>query len=101
MMNIRTIKVRLRFVIEPDDGCFHAYSPELKGLHVDGATEEEALENAKRAAEVYLASIIKHNDPLPVGSQDTTVNLGTLLRDWFCSLFGRPHTRIQELSIAA
>lgn len=69
MMNIRTIKVSIRFVVEPDDGRFHAYCPELKGLHVDGATEEEAFENARKAAEIYIMSLIRHNDPLPVGSQ--------------------------------
>lgn len=101
-MNIRSIKVAIRVVVEQDDGCFHAYCPELKGLHVDGATEEEAFENAKKAAELYIRSLIRHNDPLPVGSQDTTISLRTLVRKKIGSIFaGRPHTRIQELSIAA
>jgi predicted RNase H-like HicB family nuclease len=54
-------------VIEPDDGEFHAYSPLLKGLHVGGETEEEALKNAKDAAVAYLISLIKHGDPIPIG----------------------------------
>lgn len=101
MMNFRTIKVKVRFIVEPDEGRFHVYCPELKGLHVDGATEEEAFENASRAAELHIMSIIRHNDPLPVGSQDTTVSLGDLFKRAVCALAGKPHTRIQELSIAA
>lgn len=100
-MNIRTIKVAIRFVVEPDDGGFHAYCPELKGLHVCGATEEEAFETAKKAAELHILSILKHNEPLPVGSQDTTISVRALLKAKFANLFARPHARIQELSIAA
>lgn len=63
-------------IIEPDDGEFHAYSPLLKGLHVGGETEEEALKNAKDAAVAYLISLIKHGDPLPINniSADELIN---------------------------
>lgn len=103
MMEIRTIKVRVRFIAEPDDGGFHVYCPELKGLHVGGATEDEAFENARHAAEAYLMSLIRHNDPLPVGSQDTKVDLGELLLKAASKAFGisQSHSRIEELSIAA
>lgn len=101
MMDVRTIKVRVRFIAEPDEGGFHVYCPELKGLHAGGKTEEEAFENAKQAAEAYIMSLLKHNDPLPVGSQDEAISLGDLIKRAVCALFGKPHTRIQELSIAA
>jgi len=55
------------FVIEPDKGNFHAYCPALKGLHVDGTTKEEALNNVKEATIVYIESLIKHGDPIPIG----------------------------------
>lgn len=52
--------------IEPDHGEFHAYCPLLKGLHIGGKTEDEALQNAKNAAIAYLISLIKHGDPIPI-----------------------------------
>ncbi len=65
---------RIEVIIEPDDTGFHAYCPALKGLHVGGETEEEALQNAKEAALAYLESLIKHHDPIPVGivTRETT-----------------------------
>ena len=98
-MEIRTIKVRLRFVVEPDEGGFYAYCPELKGLHVGGATEEEAIRNARDAAYAYLMSLIKHNDALPVGSQDTSITLGNFFKQCVGNFIGKPHTRIEELSL--
>lgn len=58
---------RIEIIVEPDDAGFHAYCPALKGLHVSGDTEEEALQNAREAALAYLESLIKHHDPIPVG----------------------------------
>ena len=62
-----TVEFKIDIVIEPDEDGFHAYCPALKGLHTTGDTKEEALENAKDAAIAYLESLIKHNDPIPVG----------------------------------
>jgi predicted RNase H-like HicB family nuclease len=61
------VKLKLKFdvVIEPDDDSFHAYCPGLKGLHVDGRTESEAVENALEAARLYVVSMLRHNEPLP------------------------------------
>ena len=101
MINLRTIKVTIRFIAERDEGGFHVYCPELKGLHVDGKTEEEAFENAKVAAEAYIRSILKHNDPLPVGSQDSTESLWHIIKQRIAARFWRPHARIEELSIDA
>lgn len=61
------IEFVVEICVEPDGSEFHAYCPALKGLHVSGQTEEEALENAKDAAVAYLHSLLKHNDPIPVG----------------------------------
>lgn len=58
---------KVPIVIEPDKDRFHAYCPLLKGLHVDGMTEEEAFSNAVDAVFVYLKSLIEHNDPIPDG----------------------------------
>jgi predicted RNase H-like HicB family nuclease len=62
------MRLRVAVVVEPEDGGgFHAYCPALKGLHVDGDTEAEALQNAKTAAILYIESLQRNDDPLPVG----------------------------------
>ena len=63
-----SIHFQLEVVVEPDDGRIHAYCPELKGLHVDGATEQEALANLREAASLHLTSLLLHGDPVPVGT---------------------------------
>jgi predicted RNase H-like HicB family nuclease len=54
-------------VIEPDGDEFHAFCPALKGLHVDGDTKDEALANAIQAVQVYVQSLVRNREPLPVG----------------------------------
>ena len=68
-MSIPNMSLRMRFVVAVDhDGdSFHAFCPGLKGLHVDGVTEEEALQNAVEAAQLYVESMISNNEPLPIG----------------------------------
>jgi predicted RNase H-like HicB family nuclease len=61
------IHFTIDIVVEPDDDRFHAFCPALKGLHVDGRTEREALKNAIDGAALYLESSLKHGDPIPVG----------------------------------
>ena len=68
----RVITFKISVVITPDEGAFHAYAPALKGLHVDGASQKEALNHAIEAIGVYLNSLQHHGDPLPVGP-DLTV----------------------------
>jgi len=62
-----SITFRLSVVVEPDGESFHGYCPALKGLHVDGKTERETLKRVKDAVAVYLKSIARHKDPLPIG----------------------------------
>ena len=62
-----SLEFQLVFVVEPDEGEFHAFCPALKGLHTAGATEQAALENAKNAAVAFILSLIKHGDPIPLG----------------------------------
>lgn len=75
--------VRLVVVVEPDGAQFHAYSPALKGLHVDGKTPLEALARAQRAALLYLDSLARHHENLPevedvVFPQGADIHLVTL-----------------------
>jgi predicted RNase H-like HicB family nuclease len=67
------LRLRLEFtvVIERDGDSFHAFCPGLKGLHVDGKDEHEALKNATEAADCYVASLVRHGDPLPIGPHFT------------------------------
>ena len=46
-----------------DDGTYHVWCPELKGLHASGNTKEEAFNNLVLAAELYMKSLIKHAQP--------------------------------------
>ncbi|MFH0765648.1 MAG: type II toxin-antitoxin system HicB family antitoxin, partial [Calditrichota bacterium] len=54
-------------MVEPDGHTFYAHSPILKGLHVDGATKEEALDNARIGAKLLIESMIKDGEPIPLG----------------------------------
>lgn len=68
--------LRLAFsvAIEKDeDKSFHAFCPAFKGLHVDGSTEKEALDNAIEAVRLYIQTLVRHGDPLPLGP-DFAVN---------------------------
>lgn len=69
-MGERTLKFKVEVIVEPDEDGFHAFCPALKGLHVDGGTREEAVANARDAVLAYVASLIKHGDPLPLGVVD-------------------------------
>jgi predicted RNase H-like HicB family nuclease len=63
------LEFKVDIVVEPDGEEFHAYCPALKGLHVGGATEEEALQNATDAAILYIESMIRHNEAIPLSSE--------------------------------
>lgn len=61
------LRLSIAIVVEPDDDGFHAYCPALKGLHVGAQTEQELLDHLNHALTLYLASLARHGDPLPVG----------------------------------
>ncbi len=52
-------------IIEPDEDGFHAYCPDLPGLHICGDTKEEAFENAKDAVKGFLLVKIKYGEQIP------------------------------------
>lgn len=54
-------------VIEKDGAGYRATCPDLGCVHVYGDTQEEALSNARDAAECYLAMTMQNGDPIPVG----------------------------------
>ena len=53
------MKFEIRVVIEEDADRFHGYCPDLRGVHVDGDTVEEARENIREAATQHLEYIAK------------------------------------------
>ena len=69
------VMIKAKFFIEPDGDGFHGYCPALKGLHVAGDTEDEVEQFACEAAGAYIRSLIKHDEPIPVGC-DTTIYMG-------------------------
>ena len=62
----RTLKFKVSIIVEPDTIGFHSYSPVLKGLHMDGDTEQEALKNARLAAKDFIEIMIEDNLPIPL-----------------------------------
>jgi predicted RNase H-like HicB family nuclease len=65
-MKKRQIAFNIPIDVEKDGERYYAYCPCLKGVHVDGETKEEAIENAKLAAVLYIKSLIKHGEPIPI-----------------------------------
>lgn len=63
----RSLEFKVLIVVEPDDDGFHAFCPDLKGLHVEGPTEETALQRAADCAVLYLESLIQHGELIPIG----------------------------------
>jgi predicted RNase H-like HicB family nuclease len=66
----RVIRFTVGIVVEPDEDQYHAYAPALKGLHVGGRTEKEAIKNAIDATHLYLETLLKHGDPIPLAVAD-------------------------------
>jgi len=50
---------------QDDDGVFVATCPALPGCISQGKTRKEALTNIKDAIDGYLASLKKHDEPIP------------------------------------
>lgn len=99
MSNI--IKIKIQLEVERDGDTYHAFCLALKGLHVDGATEHEAIETAKEAACAYLVSLMRHGEPLPVGCNVSEVPAPSML-DRIKNLLAttRHHSVTAEVSCA-
>ncbi|WP_157654007.1 type II toxin-antitoxin system HicB family antitoxin [Burkholderia ubonensis] len=60
-------KVKVRIEVERDGDAYYAYCPDLKGVHVDGNTADEARNNAMLAVSAYVQSLVRHDEPIPLG----------------------------------
>lgn len=68
--------MKYRVLIEQDeDGAFIANCPSLPGCVSQGVTREESLENIKDAIAGYLASLAKHDEPIPPSIWEETVEV--------------------------
>jgi len=70
--------MKFRVLIEPDeDGVFVAECPNLPGCISQGKTRAEALANIKDAINAYIASLRKHNEPVPLPISEEVVEVST------------------------
>ena len=74
-------KFMIMVVVEPDGDKYHAFCPALPGLHVDGDTEEAAIDSAAKTASLYIRSLIKHGDPIPIGPYMRLQNITTCIEE--------------------
>jgi len=70
--------MKFRTIIEQDeDGNYVVQCPALPGCVSEGKSREEALANIKDAIEGYLASLKKHNEPIPPPIEEETVEVSS------------------------
>jgi antitoxin HicB len=68
--------VKLRVIIEQDeDGAFIATCPSLPGCVSQGDTRAEALSSIRDAVAGYLASLKKHDEPIPPSIDEDVVEI--------------------------
>ncbi|MGH8995199.1 MAG: type II toxin-antitoxin system HicB family antitoxin [Acidimicrobiales bacterium] len=58
----------MEFVFEPEqEGGYHAYAPDLPGLHTQGDDLEEATANAEEALALYVEGMREEGRTLGMG----------------------------------
>ena len=68
--------MKYRVIIEHDEeDMFVAECPTLPGCISQGKTKKEALINIKDAIKGYLASLKKHNEPIPSSVYEEMVEI--------------------------
>ena len=58
--------IELTPLSKDDGGGYLASIPLLRGCLTDGPTPDEAIKNLREAQTAWLASALKHGDPIPV-----------------------------------
>jgi len=61
---------------QDEDGFFVAECPALPGCVSQGSSREEALRNIKDAISGYLASLHRHDEPIPPSIEEEVVEVG-------------------------
>ncbi len=68
--------MKYRVIVKHDeDNVFVVTVPSLPGCISQGKTREEALKNIKDAIDGYLASLKKHNEPIPPAIDEEVVEV--------------------------
>ena len=68
--------MKYRIIIEQDeDGMYTVECPNLPGCISQGKTRAEAVRNMTDAIEGYLASLKKHNEPIPPPIEEEMVEV--------------------------
>jgi antitoxin HicB len=68
--------MKFRITVEQDeDGAYVVQCPALPGCISQGRNREEALTNIKDAIQGYLASLKKHNEPIPPSIEEEMVEV--------------------------
>lgn len=63
------------FIKQDEDGVFVSEVPELPGCVSQGSTREDAINNIKDAISGYMASLKKHDEPIPLAIDEETVEI--------------------------
>jgi predicted RNase H-like HicB family nuclease len=70
--------MKYRIILEVDeDGVFVAECPALPGCVSQGTTREQAIANIRDAIEGYLASLKKHDEPVPPPISEEVIEVST------------------------
>jgi len=70
----KTYDLRIMLRKEPEGG-YTAFVPSLPGCVTYGDTIDEAIEMVKEAVELYIESLIAHNEPVPSDEEIFEYNL--------------------------
>jgi predicted RNase H-like HicB family nuclease len=77
IINLKQSAMKYRVSLERDEGgMFIARCPALPGCTSEGRTRKDALANIKDAIEGYIASLRKHNEPVPPSIEEKMVEVG-------------------------
>lgn len=107
-MPIREIKIQVRVIVERDGDGFHAYVPDLKGVHAAGDSEQEAISAVREGVSLYVQSLMKHDQSIPVGvvvfdrSHDSALAMfWCLLKELTLARFtrSRKHSSVEEITV--
>ena len=97
----RRISFNIVICVEKDGEKYYAHCPSLKRLHVDGETQEAALENVKLATVLYIKSLIKHGDPIPLQLilKNELKNLCEIDHQGRSVMPGYPHSELVQVPV--
>lgn len=60
------IKFSINIYVEREPGGWHAFCPQLEGVHIDAKTQREAVALAAKAVVLQLQTMLKYGDSIPL-----------------------------------